>query len=543
MVSCMDEKQPENQSSEGGGSPVNASARAEGPVRRPASGLTWPAGLGLAFGFAPLLARFFVNLWRHEYYQFFPMALAGAAFLAWTRGKEAPRPLVPGHPALTGLFMGGAFLLLGAGTWLWSSWLGGIAAFLCLMGIVWWIGGGKLFRALLPALLMVLIVMPPPWNLDAELMQQLRTLAVVTSSRMLDLLDVTHTLSGNIIELPGERLLVEEACSGINSVLFGTTACLFYGLWRRRSATRILIGMGSIVAFVVLGNMVRITLGAWLKYSQGVDILSGWKHETVGLVLFTAYMTLILSMDAWLSFLTAPVPWLHPNAPTPAAVPTPVAETKNSPRIIPAGWGMATASAFALLGIAGLGLGWEQYRHTQLQHGVTAKMSSFTMPEQFGEWKRLNEEVPTIQKIETRGMESQIWQFRRGEMVALVALDYPFRGPHDLMVCYTKAGWTIGQKHRQSSAGPDATPPFVGWEMKREPVGCGNLWYCMVDEHGRWLDNLGQWQIGGGNEPITYQMQVLVTGYAPFAAAEKEQARQLFEEARMRLFRQLFPTK
>ena len=204
---------------------------------------------------------------------------------------------------------------------------------------------------------------------------------------------------------------------------------------------------------------------------------------------------------------------------------------------------MATAGLFALLGVAGLGLAWEQYRHTQLEHAVTARMNTFTMPEQIGEWKRLNEEVPTIQKIETRGMASQIWQFRRGATVALVALDYPFRGPHDLTVCYTKAGWTIGQTRRHAGPGPKANTPFVTWEMQRAPVGYGHIWYGMVDEHGHWLDNLGERQIGGGNDPITYQMQTLVTGYAPFAPADQEQARQLFEEARMRLFQQLFRTK
>ncbi|MCX6892929.1 MAG: hypothetical protein NTX51_15640, partial [Verrucomicrobia bacterium] len=51
----------------------------------------------LAFGFAPLLLLCFANLWERTYYQFFPMALAGAGFLAWTRLKEVPRPLVSGH--------------------------------------------------------------------------------------------------------------------------------------------------------------------------------------------------------------------------------------------------------------------------------------------------------------------------------------------------------------------------------------------------------------------------------------------------------------
>src|SRR6266853_5443943 len=62
-----------------------------GPVASPApeTGLTVRNGLLLALGYAPLLCAFFLNLWARPHYQFFPLALAGAAFLAWTRLKES----------------------------------------------------------------------------------------------------------------------------------------------------------------------------------------------------------------------------------------------------------------------------------------------------------------------------------------------------------------------------------------------------------------------------------------------------------------------
>ena len=90
---------------------------------------------------------------------------------------------------------------------------------------------------------------------------------------------------------------MDEACSGINSVLITLAACLFYGLWRRRSVSHILVCLANALAFVLLGNLVRITAGAWLKFRYGVDILSGTPHEVIGLVLFVSYMAMILSMD------------------------------------------------------------------------------------------------------------------------------------------------------------------------------------------------------------------------------------------------------
>ena len=40
-------------------------------------------GVWVALGFAPLLTVFLINLWGRPHYQFFPLALAGAGFLAW----------------------------------------------------------------------------------------------------------------------------------------------------------------------------------------------------------------------------------------------------------------------------------------------------------------------------------------------------------------------------------------------------------------------------------------------------------------------------
>ncbi len=272
----------------------------------PGPGMTVGLGLLFALGYGPLLTLFFINLWGRPHYQFFPLAMAGAGFLAWTRLTEAPRPFDPGRPLITFLLVAASWFCLMGATVLWSPWLGGIAAFIGLAGFLWWRGGKPLLRSMLPALLLVLTIIPPPLAADTRLVEQLRVLAVRWSSRLLDVLGVTHALSGNVIELPGQKLLVDEACSGINSVLITLAACLFYGLWRRRSAIHILVCLTSTLSFVLLGNLARITLGAWLRFRYNIDILSGWRHELTGLVLFVGYLAMILSMDQLLVFLTSP---------------------------------------------------------------------------------------------------------------------------------------------------------------------------------------------------------------------------------------------
>ena len=524
----------------------------------PASGLGARYVLLFALGYAPLLTLFFINLWGRPHYQFYPLALVGAFFLAWTRLKEVPRPFEPGEARLSAVLLAASFFLLAAATVYWSPWLGSIAALIGVAGIVWWRGGRPLLKVLLPALLLLLILIPPPLAADSKLIEQLRVLAVAWSSRLLDVLGVTHALSGNIIELPGQKLLVDEACSGINSVLITLAGSLFYGLWRRRSAIHILVCLVSTLSFVLLGNLARITLGAWLKFRYSIDILSGRSHEIAGLILFVGYLTMILSMDQLLAFLTSPIRLRPRLEETPAAAAGAV-ERKPAPAGISRSWGRGAGYAFALLGLVALGLGWFRYQYSRapatLPKSALRAGATFAMPEQIGNWKRLNTEVPPLQKVETMGVSSQVWHYRRGDIVASLGLDYPFRGYHDVTVCYSSRGWDLLERRAQGRQATNASPPFVEARMQNHVGLHGTVWFSAVDERGRWLAGaalnpglkrnfLGRFSPGwlkmaSRNELATYQLQVLSTGFNPLKPREREQVQQFFEEARMMLWRQV----
>jgi len=406
---------------------------------------------------------------------------------------------------------------------------------------------------MVPAMLLLLVIIPPPLSADTGLVQHLRVLAVTWSSRLLDLLAVTHSLSGNIIELPGQNLLVDEACSGINSALVMLACSLFCGLWRRRSAVQIGVCLAGSLAFVLLGNMIRITFGAWLKFRYNFDLLSGWPHELVGLALFLSYLVLILSLDQLLAFFASPA--RRRRSRVDVALAAPPLEARRSRAPLSPVWGQAAGCAFAFLGCAELGVGWLHYQHAQalpmrakstLREGAT-----FALPERIGDWQRLNKETPVLQRIETMGVFSQVWHYRRGETLASVAIDYPFQGCHDVTVCYTLRGWDVRERNVSTGQLTNASPPFVEVRMSNRLGLYGALWYSSVDEHGRWLlgpdpnpglkeSLLARLRQSPTGNTVTYQVQTLVTGFNPLGAPECAQARQLFQEACGLLWRQIF---
>ena len=342
---------------------------------------------------------------------------------------------------------------------------------------------------------------------------------------------------------------------GINSVLITLAGCLFYGLWQRRSAVSILVCLGSSLAFVLLGNLIRITLGAWLRFRYNIDILSGLAHELTGLVLLMSYLTMIVSMDQLLAFLSSPsrirrkpsTPVLPATAAQTVAMGLPMARISRS-------WVRASSYAFALLGLAGLGVAGFRYHHARTEAVVPTTTlragAKFSMPEQIGQWQRLNTEAPSIQKIETMGVFAQTWHYHRGDALAAVSLAYPFRGYHDVRICYTLRGWDVLAQEFRDGQGTNASLPYAEVHMQNRMGQHGALWFSAVSERGQWEAGpplnpslkhafLGRFKPVLDDGPVTYQVQALSTGFTLLKPDEQEQVRQFYQEARRLLWRQL----
>jgi exosortase len=501
-------------------------------------------------GLVPFLVAFLCNLWNRPEYQFFPLALAGAGWIAWTRAKQITPEVSSGSPVLVGLFfllsLGGFAIAL----FLWSPWLGAIAAYFALVGVAWWIGGLSLFRAILPAFLILAAIIPPPLGMDVRFGELLRGLAVRWSSRMLDLLGVIHCVSGNVIELPRQKLLVQEACSGINSLLFVCTFTLFYLAWKRRTVFVYLACLPLAAGLVLAGNVARITLGAWLRSTGGVDLLSGWPHEALGLVLIAVYLGLVASFEHLIFY--PKIPTDEGGSLAQSVVPLdpeskePCQPGGNAGSRLFRPWGLVLASVFALIGLLSIGRAWIFYRHIPLPgKSLEVRVSAFSIPEQIGGWKRVTSLEPIVRKLETQGVSSQIWEYKNGGTIASVSFDYPFWDYHDVTVCYATNGWSILRRELVKASLP-GEPDWMELDMKKEPIGFGQLWFSTVDGKGNWLEvplmarSFSERFKGTGlSDTANYRVQVLITGVVPLDAPERESAKRLFEEVRARLISQL----
>lgn len=440
------------------------------------------AALGVAYG--PLLIDFGEDLWLKPHYQHYPFVLLGAVLLAGKQLLDSPRSS-PRAPAWVGYAGYGVAWLMLAGAYLIPS--PKLAAISLILLIGSW--GLLLCRRIdrpfpVGPWLLLWLVLPPPLALDDQLMRRLQKMSSQLASYSLDLLGVNHLMDGNALVLVDKQLFVDEACSGIISVISIITCAAMYGVWRRRGLIQTLLLMLLAAGWASLLNVVRIDSIA-LAWVQGeIDWSAGTPHTVLGLVVFVLSLVTLVATD-W--FLKAALAEIEPRWDQLTGEPIGYGAglTAIWDRFIAAkspgtrggdtysGWRGLGFSAVSLgLGLlptlAFAGLGATQLMQTDVapvmvgekldETRFTELLQQDLMPEQIGGLSLTSVEHKTRTSASRFGENSVLYSYRgeKGERY-LVSCDYPFHSSwHELSVCYDGIGWRV--EDRVVLKGEAATP-------------------------------------------------------------------------------------
>jgi exosortase len=105
-------------------------------------------------------------------------------------------------------------------------------------------------------------------------------------------------LTGNVILLPGHRLFVSEACSGLRSLTaLLSLGVLIAGLWLKLPVTRVALVLLAIPVAIVI-NAVRVFLTGFLVFFVSPEMGEGFMHLTEGWLMFVVAFG-ILGGFAW----------------------------------------------------------------------------------------------------------------------------------------------------------------------------------------------------------------------------------------------------
>lgn len=219
--------------------------------------------------------------------------LAAAGFLVWERREAVGR--APVRPSRWGwVFVIGSGVLLFVGTraglvfagGMSSVFLRGMSAVAFLSGLVVLLWGWEAMAPLWLPLGLVTFMYPENFFTSLWIPLRLQAVAAGVSQKVVTLLGYAVIRRGNVLDTVGFTANVEEACSGIKSLLMVLPTALFiagYGLGKVRWKVVLVL---LAVPLTVAANVFRVTttmlLGIWL----GREVAEGFFHLFAGLGIY-----------------------------------------------------------------------------------------------------------------------------------------------------------------------------------------------------------------------------------------------------------------
>ena len=452
-------------------------------------------------GYAPLLLMHFWSLWSKEQYQYFPFVIAAFGYLLYTRFQAGEPPVATQRSETLGrgcyVF---AWVLLAAATLFQSAWLATVSLIVLLAGVLFTLSRIRKIQNLWGIWLLLWLLVPLPFDVDTRIVVRLQQISSGVSSAILDLLRVNHLMFGNVLQVPDKQFFVDEACSGIVSIMAVIACAAIYAVWLNRSPLHVALLIFAGVVWAISLNVARICVIAIAHAWWGADLSDGYPHDVLGFLLFTVTFIALTSSDQILYFLLRPItiaaveegrqkqnPFVavwngitqfgDPKKAAPNAVvndhssrPTALQPSSRTPA---SKLRVALPVAFVLLGMVSIvPIAFAtQTRVWSVDHAHTVEQDF--LPKQLAGLDFVNFESIHRPQQHELGDYSKTFTYRDpdSKLNYLISFDYPFSGGwHELCVCYKNIGWTLDKRKAQL---PDASAldpdwPFVIGEFSRD---------------------------------------------------------------------------
>ena len=249
----------------------------------------------------PTLVRLANQSWSMEIGAHGPIVLATGLWVL-TRCDWSPRPASEiSHPvslALGGIAMAASLAIYVFGRaydYLIFEAAGLYGALLTFLALT--LGFKTVLRNAFPLVYLAFLIPIPGWIIDA-ITAPLQHFISYAATGILRFFEYPVSRTGVAIEVGQYRLLVEQACSGMNSIIGLTAVTLFYIYVLHRASWKYALLLGAMILPVaIFVNFIRVMVLILVTYHYGDAVAQGIFHNTAGMVLFAFALGLIFLID------------------------------------------------------------------------------------------------------------------------------------------------------------------------------------------------------------------------------------------------------
>jgi exosortase len=510
-------------------------------------------------------------MWGREHYQFFPMILAGFAWLVWQRMSDIRWSPVPACSMRAWAYLVASAAAFALAAFTGSHWLGLISCLMSVWTVTWFLGGTAAADKLRGPIFFLALLIPLPINMDLQLIVSLQKLATWFASGGLDLTGIRHTVSGVAIRTALKAYMVEEACSGIHSLFSAVSAMIFFGVYCNYGVPRLFLTLGQTIFWVVAANSLRVFLVVYADSRFQIQLDTGWRHEMLGFVVYGLVLLSALSFDQLLRFLF-PISRgavISAREELDKVILKPfrmfVAEVIDRPRLKGRQAVILPIAIALLVYLPSVGVAvvrqWKNLAVPTGQSieavGAVTQLKEDSLSTSVGAFTKAGFESISRDASDPFGMSSSVWQFNGHGLSASVSVDGMYSEFHDLAYCYTGSGWKLEAAENgmlmlnglaiphtrmqlYKNSGEQAVVYFSCFDSMRTPVD-------PPDVSGSILRMLKNRLVSGGlmgipKAPIVppvFQVQLMVASGKELLPHELSALEQLFYDTRAQILTQL----
>jgi EpsI family protein len=468
---------------------------------------SWPdrvAWGGLVLGAAALveaLARYWGANPGHADRFLILLGAASAAYTlarGWAGRPARPRPLLGLPLVLAGAaaFPVGYYLYAQIGPRPLVLWWLTAALLAAAVGLVLTCHGWPRLRAVAFPLVFVLFALPVPNRVLLPLQDRLQQTTTTVSYHGLHGLGYEVVQEQYVLALPGGRLRVEEACSGVRSLTALTAIAAFVAFLRGFGPVRGALLVALSVPVVVAVNVLRVVLRGMIQEGIGPEYIQDNWHEGLGFAMVLLGLVLILGVARLVG--NPEGDGEEETKPEPSVSASPPLPLPLSPSSF-AGWVVAVLLGF---GVVATGkLGWLGRAN---EEAVVANAPLDKIETRLDEWKGQDQPVPAAVTdllapdrvlhrlyINNIGREGAVWVMGWGTGAAI-------KGYHHPDVCWGNKGYEAAEKWTESIAVGGGTLPVTAREFRQDRERMVVLYWTQegrrvwtgADEKAAWNDML-----------------------------------------------------
>ncbi|MFL5297718.1 MAG: exosortase V [Phenylobacterium sp.] len=261
----------------------------------------WLLWLGLALLTVPAVITLGQQVWSTELGAHGPVILITGLWIL-SRRIDDFRLGTPGKPWLTALMFipSLAVLVFGHAYDFISLEVAGLYG-VCLACLHAFVGVRPMVRNWFPLVYLATVIPPPGWLMDS-LTRPLKEFVSHAATSLLQPMGVPIVRMGVTLMVDQYQLLVEDACSGMNSLIGLISISLFYIYLLRGASWRysaFLVCM--VIPIAIVANIIRIMVLVLLTYFFGDGVAQSFLHMAAGLFLFATSLSLVFLLDHFVS--------------------------------------------------------------------------------------------------------------------------------------------------------------------------------------------------------------------------------------------------